>query len=278
MTHDELVRFAAIYLRKVKKLPVVLEDVRSMMTREQPDVIGWTNDGRSTLIEVKVSIEDFRRDADKWFRRRPEEGMGWLRYYAFPEGLTGEVKIPPGWGVIICNAKGKCRITKTAQAFPEYNRRDECALLVQGVRKVTEGWGRSTFGADAPQHPDGDPHPKAAAVIRDLRKENRGLRDRLREERRLLPAKVRERLPNPLFPTIVPGARVCLIGMKNRPNQREEGHVQCWGNSFTYAVHVKWDDGHESEVNAHYLHVLAPPVASDEACSNSSKTPESSTT
>lgn len=185
MTHDELIEHAARWLRKRKRLPVVLQDVKTVMTSEQPDVIGWTNTGFSTLIECKVFPGDALRDKDKPFRRAPSTGMGFERYFAFPKGFLEHYPntknhLPGAWGILEFDDKGKVTIVQKSAQFYERNDRCERSLLVQAVRRATEGWGRRMFGADAPKAPDGDPNPTASKVIRDLRNENTKLRAELR--------------------------------------------------------------------------------------------------
>lgn len=197
MTHDELVAHAARWLRKRKRLPVVLQDVHCTCTSEQPDAIGWTTSGFSTLVECKTSASDLLRDFDKPFRRAPERGMGFERFYAFPSGFVDahpkwwpvdrvrEVPWFKGWGVIEFDSRGRLIFVHRSSQFHERNDRDERALLVQAVRKATEGWGRKTFGDIAPPMVDGDPHPSASKVIRMLREENLRFRTRLRILERL---------------------------------------------------------------------------------------------
>jgi len=193
MTHDELVKAAAHWLRKTH--PVVLEDVRTTCVNEQPDVIGWKNNASfSFVLECKVSLEDFRRDDVKGFRRYPERGMGRLRAYVMPEVLAQKVaaelreKQPLAtdggsnagrWGVYAMIGRKTPNLLLKPIPFQEYAVHEEMRLLVSAVRRVTEGWGRRMFGPDAPLNPHGDPHPTASRTIQDLMKENRNLRRRL---------------------------------------------------------------------------------------------------
>lgn len=181
MTHDELVRLAANWIRK-KNHPIVLQDVKCQMTSEQPDVIAWGNSGFSTLIEVKVSLSDLVRDKDKSFRRNPASGMGFYRWYAFPKLFTKmfpgalDTYTPGFWGIVEIDDEGRAKQIRKPQPYREWNQRCERALLVNALRKATEGWGRRTFGDIAPEMKDGDPHPTASRIIKDLVAENHILR------------------------------------------------------------------------------------------------------
>ena len=99
MTHAELVARGKKWLINNGWNPVFTEQ-GFQNSLEKPDVIGWRN-GCSVLFEVKVSIEDFKCDARKIFREKPEYGMGSYRYYFVPEELVDEVLplLPEGWGL-----------------------------------------------------------------------------------------------------------------------------------------------------------------------------------
>lgn len=180
MTHSELIALAERWLRTTRRHSVVLSDVRSTAVNEQPDVIGWKNSGLSTLVECKASQADFRRDAKKWFRCEEESGMGYERYYCAPAGVIGTHDLPSGWGLLIPSHRGTLTVVNVSRTFMRRNEREERRLLINAVRRVTEGWGRRVFGEIAPPIEDGDPHPTASRIIRELREENRRLRDRLR--------------------------------------------------------------------------------------------------
>lgn len=179
MTHAELVTIAERWARGAKRCPIVLSDVRCNVTNEQPDVIGWTNGGFSLLVECKASIADFQRDAKKWHRREPSTGMGCFRWYMAPLDVALEIARPmvtdDRWGVCTPATRG-VRVLRGAQQFHDVNARQEMALLVNALRRATEGWGRRIFGEAAPPVVDGDPHPTASRIIRELRAENLRLR------------------------------------------------------------------------------------------------------
>jgi hypothetical protein len=176
MTHADLISSASTWLRISRRHPVVLSDVRTVATSEQPDVIAWKNSGFSTVVECKFSRSDFRRDAKKFFRREEEAGMGYERYFYAPAGVIRLPELPSGWGLLEPDARGRVLLVVKSSAFMRRNERAERSLLVNAVRRVTEGWGRRTFGALAHEMVDGDPHPTASRIIRELRTENAKLR------------------------------------------------------------------------------------------------------
>lgn len=188
MKHAELVKAAERWLRHPKhgQCRIVLVDVRCNVVGEQPDAIGWTTWGETKLVECKASRSDFARDAKKYQRRRPEDGMGLQRYYCAPAGMLKAEELPESWGLIEVAANGRASVALRANgipahgtAFPARDQRSETALLVRALRSAIEGWGRRMFGEDAPPLVDGDPHPTATKIIRELREENRTLRQRL---------------------------------------------------------------------------------------------------
>lgn len=192
MNHAELVARAARWLRVTRKHVPVLQEIGTA-AYECPDVIGWRWGESSTLIECKVSLEDFRRDSKKIFRRCPNRGMGRERWYAFPRGFVeanrirvgwvGDIPadIPDRWGVVEFDERRAFVLSKPAPFHDaERNVVNETRLLVSSLRRATEGWGRKVFGEIAPPMVDGDPGPTAARVIKDLRADNRRLRARLK--------------------------------------------------------------------------------------------------
>jgi hypothetical protein len=177
MTHAELVARAQRWLRTTRKHAVVLAEIGTA-GYECPDVIGWTG-GWSTLIECKVSVADFRADAAKPFRRDPARGMGYFRWYAFPQSLVHvdqtRFGVPDGWGVVLFTAS-RARVMVKPKGFLVRNERSETALLVSALRRATEGWGRKVFGDISPAHGTLDPHPSINATLKSYQAELRSAR------------------------------------------------------------------------------------------------------
>lgn len=137
MTHADLVRLACEWLRKRRRFAVVIGDARANIVNEQPDAIGWNAAGFSVLIECKTSRADFRRDKRKHQRRHPTSGMGWERIYLAPAGVVPIAELPPGWGLLEVNAKG--RIEETYASTKHHEPELRLALLVHRVRLALGG-------------------------------------------------------------------------------------------------------------------------------------------
>lgn len=133
MTHEELVCRAVRWLRSRRRCRVVVW--QRTMTWEQPDALGWTAGGASTLVECKASRADFRRDAKKPFRAFPALGMGVYRFYMAPPGLLAADEMPAGWGLLECGPRG-VRVARDAVAWLDVHRLNEIQQLV----KHGAGW------------------------------------------------------------------------------------------------------------------------------------------
>jgi len=139
MTHAELIPKAAAWLRK--KYAVVATEVVSS-AGEEPDAIGF-NGAESCLIECKATRSDFLTDKKKSWRRTEQHGMGTYRYYLTPQGLVDPEELPPKWGLLELNTKGKvrCRVRPTrgvrdARGWFNKNTRHELSLLVSLLRRI----------------------------------------------------------------------------------------------------------------------------------------------
>jgi hypothetical protein len=177
MTHSELVARAQKWLRS-RRCHVVLVDVKTSVTNEQPDAIGWRSWSSSELVECKASRADFLRDKKKWFRRHDDLGMGHFRWYLATPHIIHADELPERWGLATVDSRGRISIAKNAQPFEGRALLTEMRLLITALRRATDGWGRSMFGDIAPPAVDGDPHPTASKIIRELRAENARLRNR----------------------------------------------------------------------------------------------------
>jgi hypothetical protein len=116
--HRELVARACSWLRNTRKCPVVFAEPTSMKLNEMPDAIGYRfgyYQQGTTVVEVKTSIADFKRDADKRWKRIGEGlGMGRFRFYLVPALLLNPSDVPEDHGLIYSIPGEKLRIVKSA--------------------------------------------------------------------------------------------------------------------------------------------------------------------
>ncbi len=143
-THDELVRRACRWLRNSAvtedgervyhvKCGVVLSELATSAS-EVPDAIGWYNCGMcSILIEVKTSRGDFLSDAKKWFRRRPQQGMGNERYFLTPVGLLSVDDLPNDWGLLEVDGR-KVNVIRLAR-HQKSHKRGEIRMFWSELRR-----------------------------------------------------------------------------------------------------------------------------------------------
>jgi len=128
MTHADLIIRAAHWLRKTRRCRVVLTEISSQ-ANEFPDAIGWSGGGATTLVECKVSRDDFRADLKKIFRQCPDRGMGNRRFYMVPPGLIYPGCLPEGWGLIEVSDK-QVRVKVRSGVFHPVNTRAEMYVLI----------------------------------------------------------------------------------------------------------------------------------------------------
>lgn len=116
---------------------------------EIPDAIGIkTAEGIETIvIEVKVSVQDFKSDHKKPHRKKPESGMGNYRYYMCPEGMIQISDLPDKWGLIEVGERGVITVVHGHKAkgstFDDFwvdsNRDAElslCSIMLARLRKA----------------------------------------------------------------------------------------------------------------------------------------------
>lgn len=133
LDHCGLVDQARRWLKRQGCKVVICELACDSYSNEIPDAIGWQGK-KSILIECKTSRSDFLADKRKRFRKNPEIGMGYERYYLAPEGLIKTHDLPDGWGLLEQKGKRvflKCRNTKTHPAHIQSER----ALLLSALRR-----------------------------------------------------------------------------------------------------------------------------------------------
>lgn len=107
MTHSQLVKIAENWLGS--RCGVILPEYNAGM-REIPDVIGFTKNGVSILVECKASRSDFLSDKNKLFRKKPHLGMGQYRLYCAPTGVIKVEDLPKKWGLITVSESGRARM------------------------------------------------------------------------------------------------------------------------------------------------------------------------
>lgn len=132
-THRCMVRRMALWLKNVKRMGVVVSELHTS-NGEIPDVIGWSGEAVSILIECKASRSDFLSDKKKHFRREPDRGMGDKRYVAVPKGLVSPDEVPDEWGLLEIG-KNSVRVRREADLVKS-NKRSECVVLMSALRRL----------------------------------------------------------------------------------------------------------------------------------------------
>lgn len=127
-THSELITIASAWLRR--KCSIVITEIAT--SGEEPDAIGW-HGTHSTLVECKISREDFRRDKHKWFRLHEPSGIGQKRFFICEPGVISVEELPPKWGLLEVGAK--IRKLRESETF-EANHRQEIKILLSSIRRI----------------------------------------------------------------------------------------------------------------------------------------------
>lgn len=140
LTHKDLVKKGAAWLRNSKNCTVVFSELSTINT-ETPDCIGFhSSGGRSVLIECKASRSDFLADKKKSFRRNAFMGMGDIRYFMAPTGMLKSEEIPEPWGLIevreTSNHGVRAKVVKEAANVEEVNKSAEVTMLVSVLRRL----------------------------------------------------------------------------------------------------------------------------------------------
>ena len=139
MTHDEAVLKAVTWLTNKGRCTLAGSEFNVWSCAESPDAIGWDYEGRSTVIEAKVSRSDFKADAKKLYRSGHVAGLGAFRYYLVPAGLVKPDEVPEGWGLIEVIATGGTRTVKKSKLWTDRNLIGENVILVSLCRGLKIG-------------------------------------------------------------------------------------------------------------------------------------------
>lgn len=137
LNHSQLVAVAAKWLSK--RCVIVVTEIATNAS-EQPDALGWAYRGHSILVECKASRADFLADAQKSFRRYPQDGIGVQRYFLTMPGLISVGELPPKWGLLEVTGSRVRELAKSE--IHECNNRSEIVVLSSLLRRV---------GQNAPQ-------------------------------------------------------------------------------------------------------------------------------
>ncbi|WP_051294914.1 hypothetical protein [Maridesulfovibrio bastinii] len=132
-THTELTIRAERWLVNSVGCNFAFRELGSFSS-EIPDSIGWRDGWVSHLVECKTSRSDFLTDRKKWFRRRPEMGMGMYRYMLCPKDLIKPDEVPESWGLLYCLPKIIKKIKKPISQTRNINA--EMTLLTSALRRV----------------------------------------------------------------------------------------------------------------------------------------------
>lgn len=112
MTHSEVIDKVLNWLKKESACRFAFKELpgdSTYGTGESPDVIAF-HGAWTVMVEVKVSRQDFLKDAEKPFRANPAIGVGNYRLYACPEGLINIDDLPKGWGLIWITERGAVKL------------------------------------------------------------------------------------------------------------------------------------------------------------------------
>lgn len=121
MTHADLCLAACRWLKRHAYAKHAFAEFQSMSLSEFPDAIGFPAGAfrGPTVIEVKVSAEDFKRDRHKGWRYREmagighSHGMGARRFYLVPEGMIQVADVPDDHGLLYASVRhGKIHVPK----------------------------------------------------------------------------------------------------------------------------------------------------------------------
>jgi len=135
ITHDDLVESARRWLCKTHCI-VITEMMGGWDNiSEKPDAIGWKMGSKTTLIECKVSRQDFLSDKKK--PSRQSLGMGTLKYYLAPQGIVSSSELPEKWGLLEYKDKrSHPKIIRNATSQYTKNWHGEMGILCSALRRI----------------------------------------------------------------------------------------------------------------------------------------------
>jgi len=137
MDHKELVQRANKWLKNTKKCGVILIEWYGG-PRETPDAIGWVKGKNSILIECKTTLNDFKADSKKYFRKRSGYGMGRERYYMTPPNLIELEDLPKGWGLLeVYEKKVSVKKKSDINDLTISSLKNENKILIHALRCIT---------------------------------------------------------------------------------------------------------------------------------------------
>lgn len=146
--HADLVHLGVRWLRRVWKCDPVFAEMTTAVS-ETPDVIGWCR-GFSTVVEVKMSRGDFRRDRDKP-HARAGYGMGQRRWYLVPPQLLRAEDVPEWCGLAYAPAHARSvdevQIVKLAPTRERFNFRGEAIMLASAASSACASIARPRAGS-----------------------------------------------------------------------------------------------------------------------------------
>jgi hypothetical protein len=151
-THADLVHAAHHWARNSLKCAAVLAECGAAGI-EIPDVIAWGSNGTSIVVECKATRADFLADKKKFFRVRPDQGMGAFRWFFTPKGLVDRSELPPQWGLAELRGSRVFKV-KYPERFHAYAERRETQLLVSALNRIDRGFGLQVFDP-MPERPIG---------------------------------------------------------------------------------------------------------------------------
>lgn len=102
---------------------------------EIPDIYGLRVDN-SILIEVKTSMQDFKREKDK-YHKQTTKGIGRYRYFLCETDIIKIEDLPQGWGLLYCNYKAEITVIKDSEKFKEINDAGEKRIMLSIIQRFT---------------------------------------------------------------------------------------------------------------------------------------------